>query len=46
VRALLVDDDHELARLLREYLEPHGVSVDHVAEGLQALERLAASGST
>jgi DNA-binding response OmpR family regulator len=45
VRALLVDDDHELARLLREYLEPHGVSVDHVAEGLQALERLAASGA-
>ena len=42
MRALLVDDDHELARLLREYLEPHGVSVDHVAEGLQALERLAA----
>jgi DNA-binding response OmpR family regulator len=41
---LLVDDDHELARLLREYLEPHGVFLDHVAEGLQALERLAASG--
>ena len=26
MRALLVDDDHELARLLTEYLGPHGVS--------------------
>ena len=26
MRALLVDDDHELARLLRDYLGPHGVS--------------------
>jgi DNA-binding response OmpR family regulator len=41
VRALLVDDDHELARLLRDYLGPHGVSVDHVEEGLGAIERLA-----
>ncbi len=40
MRALLVDDDHELARLLRDYLGPHGVSVDHVEEGLGALERL------
>jgi DNA-binding response OmpR family regulator len=43
VRALLVDDDHELARLLREYLEPHGVSVDHVADGRLAIERLAST---
>jgi DNA-binding response OmpR family regulator len=43
VRALLVDDDHELARLLRDYLGPHGVSVDHVEDGLRALERLAAA---
>jgi DNA-binding response OmpR family regulator len=41
VRALLVDDDHELARLLRDYLGPHGVTVDHVEEGLGAIERLA-----
>ncbi len=41
MRALLVDDDYELARLLREYLGPHGVSVDHVEEGAGALERIA-----
>ena len=41
MRALLVDDDHELARLLREYLAPHGVSVDHIEEGSRALERIA-----
>jgi two-component system response regulator CpxR len=41
MRALLVDDDHELARLLREYLTPHGVTVDHVDEGAGALDRLA-----
>ncbi len=43
MRALLVDDDHELARLLREYLGPHGVSVDHVVEGAGALQRLAST---
>ncbi len=41
MRALLVDDDHELARLLRDYLGPHGVSVEHVPDGDAALERLA-----
>jgi DNA-binding response OmpR family regulator len=41
MRALLVDDDHELARLLRDYLAPHGVSVDHVEEGAGAIERIA-----
>jgi DNA-binding response OmpR family regulator len=41
MRALLVDDDHELARLLREYLTPHGVSVDHIDDGLAALDRIA-----
>ena len=40
MRALLVDDDHELARLLRDYLAPHGVSVDHVEEGVGAIERI------
>ena len=43
MRALLVDDDHELARLLRDYLGPHGVSVDHVEDGLRALDRLDAA---
>jgi DNA-binding response OmpR family regulator len=41
VRALLVDDDTDLARLLHDYLLPHGVSLDHVAHGQAALERLA-----
>lgn len=40
-RALLVDDDHDLARLLEEYLSPHGVAVTHVEDGPSALERLA-----
>jgi DNA-binding response OmpR family regulator len=43
MRVLLVDDDHELARLLRDYLGPHGVSVDHVEEGPGALQRLAST---
>jgi DNA-binding response OmpR family regulator len=43
MRALLVDDDHELARLLRDYLGPYGVSVDHVEEGAGAIERIAAA---
>jgi DNA-binding response OmpR family regulator len=42
MRALLVDDDRELARLLGNYLEPHGVSVAHVEDGAHGLERLAA----
>ena len=41
MRALLVDDDRELARLLRDYLEPHGVSIDHAEDGPRAFERLA-----
>jgi DNA-binding response OmpR family regulator len=43
MHALLVDDDRELARLLVEYLAPHGVTVDHVEEGGRALELLDAS---
>jgi DNA-binding response OmpR family regulator len=43
MRALLVDDDRELARLLSEYLASHGVALDHVAEGGLALDRLAGS---
>ncbi|HEY8038654.1 MAG TPA: response regulator transcription factor [Polyangiaceae bacterium] len=42
MRALLVDDDRELARLLGDYLTSHGVSVEHVEDGARALERLAA----
>jgi DNA-binding response OmpR family regulator len=40
MRALLVDDDRELARLLGDYLATHGVAVDHVEDGALALERL------
>jgi DNA-binding response OmpR family regulator len=40
MRALLVDDDRELARLLSDYLGPHGVELVHVEEGAAALERL------
>lgn len=43
MRALLVDDDQELARLLTDYLAGHGVSVDHVVDGALAIERLAAA---
>jgi DNA-binding response OmpR family regulator len=43
VRALLVDDDRELARLLTDYLGPHGVTLDHVEDGNLALERLTAA---
>jgi len=42
--ALLVDDDHELARLLGDYLSSHGVTLEHVADGGAALERLARAG--
>src|SRR5580658_8208816 len=43
MRVLLVDDDRELAALLREYLGPHGVSVDHVDEGAGAVDRIASA---
>ncbi len=43
MRALLVDDDRELARLLTDYLGPHGVELEHVEDGNRALERLAAA---
>ncbi len=41
MRALLVDDDRELARLLRDYLDSHGVSTDHVEDGASAIGLLA-----
>jgi DNA-binding response OmpR family regulator len=45
MRALLVDDDRELARLLSDYLASHGVAVDHVEDGSRALDRLSAPGA-
>jgi DNA-binding response OmpR family regulator len=41
IRALLVDDDRDLARLLSEYMGPHDVSLTHVEDGATALETLA-----
>jgi DNA-binding response OmpR family regulator len=41
MRALLVDDDRELARLLTDYLGSHGVQLAHVEDGARALERIA-----
>jgi DNA-binding response OmpR family regulator len=40
MRALLVDDDRDLARLLHDYLGPHGVELEHVETGAIALDRL------
>ena len=45
MRALLVDDDRDLGRLLGEYLAPHGVDLEHVEDGKSALARLDASPS-
>ena len=44
IRALLVDDDRDLARLLSDYLGPHEVSITHVEDGPRAL--LALEGET
>src|ERR1700722_497583 len=41
MRALLVDDDVSLARLLADYFVPHEVELEHVGDGARALERLA-----
>jgi DNA-binding response OmpR family regulator len=43
MRVLLVDDDRELGRLLRDYLVPHGVSVDAVEDGRRGLDALASA---
>lgn len=40
---LLVDDDHDLARLLTDYLAPHGVTLDHVETGDAAESRMAST---
>jgi DNA-binding response OmpR family regulator len=42
IRALLVDDDRDLARLLDEYLRPHDVELVHVEDGPAGLSLLAA----
>lgn len=44
MRALLVDDDAELGRLLREYLTPHGVTIDTAFDGVAALRALEVEG--
>ncbi len=41
MRALLVDDDRELARLLRDYLGSQDVELVHVEDGARALSALA-----
>jgi DNA-binding response OmpR family regulator len=43
IRALLVDDDRDLARLLTEYFVPHDVAIVHVGDGDQAIAALGAS---
>jgi DNA-binding response OmpR family regulator len=40
MRALLIDDDSELARLLADYFGPHGVELGAVETGALGLERL------
>jgi DNA-binding response OmpR family regulator len=44
MRALLVDDDRDLARLLTDYFAPHGVTLEHVESG-EAIEARLASAS-
>ena len=42
IRALLVDDDPDLARLLTDYLASHEVEISHVVDGPRGLAALAA----
>ena len=44
MRVLLIDDDHELARLLREYFTPHDVELAHAADGDAGLARVQEGG--
>jgi len=44
IRALLVDDDRDLARLLGEYLGSHEVALTHVEDGPAGLAALDAQG--
>ena len=43
IRALLVDDDRDLARLLGDYLRGHEVTLTHVEDGAAALATLSES---
>lgn len=43
IRALLVDDDRDLARLLSDYLGAHEVVLTHVEDGPRGLAKLAES---
>lgn len=45
IKALLVDDDRGLARLLDEYLRPHDVELVHLEDGQAALDALAGGAS-
>lgn len=40
LRALLIDDDARLSELLKSYLEPHGISVEHELDGTRGLATL------
>ena len=40
IRALLIEDDHKLASLLREFLAQHGVEAVVAEESSQALREL------
>jgi DNA-binding response OmpR family regulator len=44
IKALLVDDDRDLARLLDEYLRPHDVNLVHVEDGPSGLAALSSDG--
>ena len=39
-RILVIDDDVKLVRLLTQYLQPEGFSVDAVTDGLAGVERV------
>ena len=41
LRALIVEDSHTLATLLRRTLEAHGYTVDIVGTGREGLQRMA-----
>src|SRR4051812_27270299 len=44
IRALLVDDDPDLARLLKDYLSAHEVEITHVLDGPRGLAALGGQG--
>jgi DNA-binding response OmpR family regulator len=43
IKALLVDDDRDLARLLEEYMRSHDVAITHVEDGPRGLAALAST---